>query len=241
MGNIIKFAGAATFAAPIVMFVAPASADSLHGYCTSPTPACIDNGNITPTTANPPTFAFLKDGAGDADVGNFYLEVLVPNSALNGSTLSFMITGTNTAVGSLNSAVYSMTAFGPPGNPMLSDYLGIPGNANPLGAFIGLTQAYAPAATGYYVYQFDFGNVDFGAGDPSFSSNSGLPIGSVILAYFDTCKGKGCTGLGDWVSTPNSAALILTTDHVTTPEPATISLFGAGLIALRYRRRKRAA
>src|ERR1700694_2308671 len=52
-------------------------ADSLHGYCTSPTPACSDNGTITPVNSSLPTFGFW-DASGPI-TGTDILAVLLPD------------------------------------------------------------------------------------------------------------------------------------------------------------------
>jgi hypothetical protein len=241
MGNGMKFL--TTLGAALVASVAfatmPASAGNIHTLCVSPTPTCLDNGTITPVTDNTPNFAFEEKGGSDA--GTFYLEVLIPNNVLNADSLSITVNGVNTGVSSLTPGVFSNTAWTA---GQLDTYLGIAASpTNPIGAYLPLTQAYQPSATGYFVYQYNFGAVNFGSNDPTFSTSFTLPIGTVINGYFQTtsCKKDVCTDI--WLATPNSQSMIITdgTPPPRLPEPATLSLVGAGLIGVRYLRRRRKA
>src|SRR5215813_12335477 len=83
MGIGSKFLGtlAATFVASVAFTTPPASAGNIHTLCVSPTPACMDNNQITPVVDNTPNFGFQEKGG--SDTGNFYLDVLIPNNVLN--------------------------------------------------------------------------------------------------------------------------------------------------------------
>lgn len=245
--NLFGIIGAAMIStvavvAPFTLFSAPASADTIHVNCTQIAPNCVDNGSITPTSLNPATFSFDKQGGADLDTGTFFVEVLIPNNVGSAASLNFSLTGTNTGVGLLNSSVFSATAWT---SGQLDAYLTRSATpTNPIGAFLPLTQTYQPGATGYYVYDFNFGSVNFGVNDPSFTVGTTLPVGTIVAAFLHTCKkNDACTAPNDWVGTPNSAALILTDGGKppVLPEPATLSLVGAGLIGVRYLRRKRKA
>jgi hypothetical protein len=238
MGIGSKFFG--TLAAAVVASVAfttlPASAGNIHTLCVSPTPDCQDNGSITPVTDNTPNFGFEEKGG--SDTGHFYLQVLIPDNVLNGDSLSMTIDGVNTSIASQTPGVFNTTAWT---SGQLDTYLGISASpTNPIGAYLPLTQFYQPSATGYFVYQYDFGTVSFGSNDPTFSTNFQLPIGTVINGFFHIadCDQK-C-----WLATPNSQSLIISDPNhppPPLPEPATLSLFGAGLLGFRFLKRKRKA
>ena len=233
-----------------VLASSPASA-TLHGVCTPlSAPNCVDNGTITPIDSNPPSFSFTNS-PDSGSTTKFLLEVLIPNNVLNANALSFSIDGTNTGNASAASSLVSLTAWT---SGFLDAYLGIAADpANPIDALLPSTQAYQAAATGYFDYQFDFGAVTFGAlTDPQFSTAFDLPTGAVIVAFFDagttSCHGNPntCTPTEDWTATANSAALIEVTPFVPctdcgpqdTPEPMTLSLFGAGLAGAAALRRR---
>jgi hypothetical protein len=245
MGNGTRFLGLVAAAAmasfAVLASAQQASADTLHVYCTSPTTSCTDNGDITPTSTNPPTFGFEHKPPGQGG-GEFYLEVLIPDNVVNADSLSITINGTNTGVAALTPGVFSSVAWV---SGQLDVYLGIAAApTNPIGAFLPLTQVYQPSAMGYFVYQYNFGTVNFGLNDPNFASSFVFPTGTVINAFLKetVCKHNGdCTD--SWTATANSASLLITdgTPPPPLPEPATLSLLGAGLIGLRFLRRKRAA
>lgn len=239
MGNGNKLvslaAGLVLAALSLMATYQPASADAMHVFCTSPTPTCTDNGSITPTSTNPPTFGFTKSP--DSGLGNFYLIVLIPNNISGADTQSWSINGTYTGNASASSFLTDTTDWT---SGQLDAYLGISASpTNPIGAFLPLTQSYEPSATGYFVYGFNFGSVNFGTNDPLFATSYVFPVGSIVTAFFDkTDCTRNC-----WVATANSSSLIITdgTPPPPLPEPATLSLVGAGLLGVRYLRRKRKA
>lgn len=262
----------------------PAAAGTLHSFCGTPAAnTCPDNGTIAPTGQNPPSFGFLYDPAPQAPAGgDFFLEVLLPNNdVLDPSAVSFDINGTNTGNSDVLSSLVSTTAW-TDSSVHLAEYLNAasatlqainnPGGANPLSSFLTdptpSTQSLDPGATGYYVYQFAFGNVAFSAStDPTFSTLFNIPAGSIIVAFYEEttlscsiqltgpdkiCPTNDIITSYDWTKTPSSQALIETGGNgteggcipgtVCTPEPITLSLFGAGLAgAAALRRRKKAS
>lgn len=223
MGNV-KFLAAALGAAVfgVLAFSAASSAATLHGVCTPTCDQATIGGNDIHPTGSLDNFGFIHDPSGKGK-GDFYLEVLVPNT-LGQDALNFMIDGTNTANTSVNSILKGEWESG-----KLATFLGYAANPKgPLDAFLGATQVYAGSATGYFVYEFQFGHVDFKTGQPTFSADFTVPQGTVVVAYLRTCKDGSC----DWTATAQSAALFVT------PEPASIMLLGAGLLGLRLRKRK---
>jgi hypothetical protein len=232
-------AAAAVVVASVAFTTLPASAGNIHTSCI-PVAGCSDNGNITPVSDNTPNFAFHETGG--SDPGYFFLEVLIPDNVLNADNLSITVNGVNTAVAAVTPGVFSTIPWT---SDKLDAYLGIAAQPNnPIGAYLPLTQAYQPSATGYFVYQYNFGAVTFGTSDPTFSTNFALPVGTVINGFFNayTCDKKGNCGYS-WLATPNSQSLIITdgTPPPPLPEPATLSLVGAGLLGVRFLKRKRKA
>lgn len=220
----------------------PALSDTLHGFCVSPAPACADNGNITPTSTNPPDFGFQSSGTTQ---GNFELLLLVPNNAdVSPSTYSLSVNGTNLTNTLVSSSLFSATAFTSgklDGNP--GGYLGVsysPSNA--LSAFLPNTQAVDAGATGYYVYLFNFGAE---TGDPKnqgtapiFTIASGtVDVGSIFLGLEFTGSNI-FTGNIFGASQPTGAILVADPSSASVPEPATLGLVGLVLLGLGLARKR---
>ncbi len=208
--------------------------DPLHGFCVAPD-TCSDNGTVTPILDRTPNFGFTKSP--DSGSGQFYIDVLIPNNVSGAGTESFSISGVGTGNGSASSVGMGNWNTGD-----LTDFLGrSTAPPNPLTAWLPTTNAFQPSATGYQVYDFSFGTVNFSKKDPTFSSSFSYPAGTIITAFF--CDSFGQSGAcTDWVSTAQSAALAIEKRGIIpAPEPMTLSLFGIGLLGMGAFSRRRKA
>ena len=99
--------------------------------------------------------------------GDLFVDVLVPNNAMNASALSFALTGTLSGTTSL----VSSTAWT---SGALDAYLGAPFTGaspnNPIGAYLPSTQGLDPGATGFLVYHVNLGTTTLnGPSNPNVS------------------------------------------------------------------------
>jgi hypothetical protein len=219
------------FLASVLMVAASvASAATLHGYCVAPADPCSDNGTITPTDDNPPSFAFSYSGNLNDAHGDFWLIQLVPDN--HNASFSLTLNGTNTTNSPVAGSLFSGTEWN---SGFLSDYMSpawdFGGPSHPLSAYLPSTQGVDPGANGYYVYLYDFGAFDYktAAGDPTFSVNDGaVPQGSVFLSVLTDYGTRNVT-----VDTPNSASILETTPPpASAPEPSSILLIGSGFLVV---------
>jgi hypothetical protein len=234
-----------------------ASATPLHGYCVGT--ACPDNGTNSPTSLNPPVFAFSTSGQ-DA-TGDFLVGILVPSN--DPAPATFTILDHN------NNAI-TFTAFLLSTTPWTSGELGgymtaqgstdiTGGNGHTIGSYLPATQGLDPGASGFWVYVADLHTQTLESQADVFTGlelelQGQMPLGGYLLGFLGqdvtTCrthKGvKTCTTTTVYDMNSNSGAILETNPDCPTchtenvPEPLTLSLFGAGLaggFALRRRRK----
>jgi hypothetical protein len=211
---------------------------TLHGFCSLGN-TCTDNGTDTPTSVNPPVFAFAASGQGDS--GTLWIDILTPNNL--GIPGSFTISGALSGTASLYSSTPWTSGF-------LKDYLGglDASPANGIGAYLPSTQGCAanqgcdPGATGYYVFQANLGSTTLlgtsgvgGAGQDAYLLTLGqsLARGGYIVGFLQQDD--------DYGATANSGAILETHDPHQLPEPSTwaMMLFGFGAIGVSMRRSRR--
>lgn len=205
-----------------------AHADTLYGFCWGGS-TCSDNGTNTPTTTNPPQFGF--HGSGTDSTGDFVIVFLIPDSVSPASSIG--VTGTVPGTAGL----FSSTAWT---SGDLAAYLGFnASSANPISAFG------AGGASGYYVYDVDFGNQLVGGNaDPGVgleeTTAAALPDDSYIVGFLSTPT-RGTQGVFS-ATADDGAILVEAASTSTTPEPSPLMLMGtgalgmAGLLRRRFRR-----
>lgn len=234
----LALAVAATIAAVSTPALAtkPINPPTLHGFCSLGN-VCVDNGTNTPTSVNPPVFAFASSG--QSATGTLWIDILVPNTVNVGVTGPFTISGALSGTATL----FSSTAWT---SGQLDAYLGSAASpTNPIGAFLPATQTFQAAATGFYVFRANLGSTTLlgtsgvgGAGQDAYLMQLGQSLvqGSYIVGFLD--QGPGSDG-----ATANSGAILVTDPPPpSVPEPATWAMmlagFGATGFALRRTRRK---
>ena len=192
-------------------------------------------GNLNPTF----NIAINNNGSTDGTT----LVILVPLSSTNpiSAPLSFSVNFTQSngqTGGTLTANLASSTPFTQASGSLIGGYLGLPTSSPKVDNYkfnnINAVQT-VPGTMGYAVYTVNLPGVSAGTNGNyltvSFTSNggsTGFPYGTIFLAYGTD------PGTVDWF-TP------LTDGLETVPEPATLGLFGSGLlgIAMMVRRRMR--
>src|SRR5262249_28157555 len=156
----------------------------------------------SPTSNNPPLNFGFMDPSGP-QTGTLMFDILTPNNQTAGP--SFGLTGTLTGTATL----FNATAWANP-SQRLDQYLGIDANRNNQPeVFLPRTVDLDPGATGFFVYQVSFPDVQvLGSSNQSplenFSSGI-LPKGSYIVAFLNT----GTAANPNWIGTPNSSAIFV--------------------------------
>ena len=220
----------------LVMFGAPAFADTfdpLHGYCAV---GCIDNGTNSPTTQIPPAnFGFTVSPG--PQTGDLLLKILTPNNETAGP--SFTVTDSQTG-GTATASLLPGTWTSGTLAAFLTD---VPGASptNPIGAYLPSTQAFDPGATGFHVYEADLGtNTLQDASNPNVSpllniTAGTLPLASYLVGFLNT----GTTAAPNWIATANSGAIFATPGPVVGAGlPGLMAACGT-LLALARRRRQK--
>lgn len=231
MRQIFKMCSLAFLIASVAMISAlQLRADALHGVCDSPTPACSDNGIVTPVASSNPTYGFTSSSGASGDL---LIVTLIPNNISGAASESFSVLGGATSPAS--AGLVSATAWT---SGKLDAYLGISASpTNTIGAYLGTTQSLDAGATGYYAYKADLGtNTLLGASaktaTPMLNDGSfNLPTGASILAFLN----EGTTASPNWVATSNSGQLSIDpTSTSSVPEPSSLLLLGTGILGLAF-------
>jgi hypothetical protein len=219
----------------LLLGVAVAQADSLHGVCDAPTPVCSDNGTYTLVDSTSPHYGFTVSSGPES--GDLLIIALIPDNLSGAKSQSFSVTGG--AASPATEFLVKTTAWT---SGALDSFLGISASPNnPIGAYLPTTQIFDPLATGYFVYEANLGTNTLlspsatTATPDLFDGSFVFPEGSVIVGFLNT----GSSETPDWIATANSAQLYIDTP-VPEPSLATLLLIGCGLLGVAglYTKRK---
>jgi len=220
-------------AAVFLAFGIPAKADNIHINCT---PVCAALGGSQGINSSNPTFTITNMGTSGLTTGSkkhpispsgtLFLVVLAPGK----TTLTFKAnkTGSGTPV-----------FFAAPSKDLFPTLKMSGGNPANLNAFASITQVVLPSFStkiGFSVYDITLGAYNFAKnGGPvsvsfsNFMHGTGFAKGTLFFSFLIDNNQKGI--IVD--QTPFSEVLGTTVGSPTpVPEPATLSLFGGGLLAL---------
>ena len=205
-----------TVVGSLSLMISIASADNIHVMCVSPS-TCAPNGTDLSLSNNPSTFEYgLQGNLTGTGSGDFWLIALVPNNEVPGFNASISATHTATSPGVRTDA----GAFTGNGGTELSTVLdniangfsGL-GNGHPLSSYLDATQTVDAAATGYEVFLYGFGLVNFSSTTNPIFTDQAMPLGSVFTALVTADGTKNVT-----FDSPNSEGLLVA--HTSTvPEP----------------------
>ena len=216
--------------------------DPLHGFCVSGATLCSDNGTITSVFGGVGFTGqhFGFDISPAPQTGTFSVYIGLPNDAAIPASVPIFGTISGNGVSANAMPVGNWTSG------FLDVFLGFNATPNnPIDNFLPYTHQSDPAATGYRLFGANFGTQTLGgpndAATPAgalalMNLNATLPDGSMIFGFLTTADGIVATASSGvlWVDgeTPPPPP---PTD---TPEPATLAMLGAGLLALGITRRR---
>ena len=223
---------------PAVLFISSTGTFCQNGG------ACVVNNEANPLS--PTTLSIFENGNGQpALVGPVLLIVGIPNAtsgAPTGVTLS-MGTGTLGGADKYGGTWSPSTGFG--GSFQSSStqdvyrFLGmVQGNGSEnFTNWSGADAAVGPSATSFGIFVYELTGTGLtGGGSVGVTFSSPLPLGSVVVAY-------GCsvtlTGNSQCNAPENPYGTPFTEAGVVVPEPASLALFGSGVIALALAVRRR--